>query len=702
MADVGKTPSPNQSLGVNDDNTMDKMRAKLGEARKLAENHSYEAAMSTLLKTINLCACSPSSNKHPKDKSCNILQCIKAVNSPSIDALRIVTTGPCTCGTIWPACTAPLHAEAVDELAGCLEKAGKWEAALSVALGLVRLDFASAIGYCRVVKILRQLTKTNRTPDNKSGSSVPVNIRYAKLHSPEELWALVKCFIRAGLHNCQNYRQGPETKYDIILRKMAHSLSMMESRKDPIRKLPREILSMIFSYLDTTSLLRCQRVNKEWSQLLLSDRSAWTVVRVKEPRNPGRFFHTFLSNRPGIRTLVFEDLVNSRLEASELQVMLWNMLPNLERMHLGFRKLHDRSLRPIGDIRKRPRAIPVHLSLRGTKGNAVIPLSLREHLESLDYVDGSWLDRFQKRVPLTLDGMLPRLKRLRLTGHFMDLPIDKLALITPQLEHLYLDGHNITSNWPETTDEPSVMWPRLRSLFLGYDVSCHSRCYAPLFHSPLESIEFLCDRESVMSSFFTSRTATGEVLSPLYGDFPVHMHNYPRLRVFRARMPIHPALLENILAPAARNGTLEVLDISMGADGSQGIRQGFGHAPWIQPIPAQDLAYAATESLQTLGLRDFNWAPEGHFSEFDGEPFLDFLKLFPNVHTVAVYPGKYKGVSELLFKLICMDQIKVIYQDFLSGIEWDQAWALARKYGVEVKHANAWMPLPKWPDYRDW
>ena len=90
-----------------------------------------------------MCACNPAS--HGKDKSCNISQCILAIQDTDPDALYRVATGPCSCGFVWPSCTRPLHLQAVDTLAECLEKTGHYAPAFSTALGLIRLDPASAI-----------------------------------------------------------------------------------------------------------------------------------------------------------------------------------------------------------------------------------------------------------------------------------------------------------------------------------------------------------------------------------------------------------------------------------------------------------------------------------------------------------------------------------------------------------------------------
>lgn len=70
---------------------------------------------------------------------------MEAVKADDPDALRQVAKGPCTCGYLWPSCSNPLHALALDQLASCLDKAKQYTAALSTALSIVRLDPTSAV-----------------------------------------------------------------------------------------------------------------------------------------------------------------------------------------------------------------------------------------------------------------------------------------------------------------------------------------------------------------------------------------------------------------------------------------------------------------------------------------------------------------------------------------------------------------------------
>jgi len=146
------SPSPPQE---------DDMVRTIAEARALLAQKEYHAAMNKAVEVgipnsssqdsgltresqaTRSCPCGQSA-MHPRDKSCNILQCTQAVRNDDFDK---VGCNECKCGFIWPSCTRPSHIEAVDLLADCSVKADRHAAAFSIALGLIRLDPSSpAVG----------------------------------------------------------------------------------------------------------------------------------------------------------------------------------------------------------------------------------------------------------------------------------------------------------------------------------------------------------------------------------------------------------------------------------------------------------------------------------------------------------------------------------------------------------------------------
>ena len=143
---------------------------------------------------------------------------------------------------------------------------------------------------------------------------------------------MVGLFAKCGLHNTEKYRHSPNDKYHAILRQIAHKLNLPEARKDPLTKLPREIVGMIFSYVDTTTLIRCCRVSKLWRQVIEPDKAMWSSIRLKRPRS-SRYFTKFLQRHRDVRSLVLEDVSRLGLSAAHLRAIV--LLQKLQHLYIG-------------------------------------------------------------------------------------------------------------------------------------------------------------------------------------------------------------------------------------------------------------------------------------------------------------------------------------------------------------------------------
>lgn len=292
----------------------------------------YGDALSSIMKAINLCPCRPVS--HGKDKSCNISQCIRAVRESESDpdSLYRIATGPCSCGFKWPSCTRPLHLEAVDALAACLEKSKRYTAAFSTALGLIRLDPASPIGYCRITKIIRYLVKCHTEPDQDITRSLAALLRDANLSGIKKLHQCLVLFVKCGLHNAEKHRHSPDDRYHVILRQISHNLKLPQSRKDPLTKLPPELINMIFTHLDTPELISCCRVSKIWRRSIEADTLLWASINLTRPRS-SRYFAKFLQRHRTVRKLSIGDCSRLNLSLDKLTTIL--RLPRLQSLRIA-------------------------------------------------------------------------------------------------------------------------------------------------------------------------------------------------------------------------------------------------------------------------------------------------------------------------------------------------------------------------------
>ncbi|KAH6649755.1 hypothetical protein F5144DRAFT_635901 [Chaetomium tenue] len=256
------------------------IQATLAEAEALVLDGQFRPALRLIVKAINMCPCEPAGQgkqRHPKDKSCHIDQCMLAVNSGDPYALFEVAKSPCTCGYRWPSCTHQHHAAALDALANCLDRDAQYVAAFAAALAIIRLDPASAMGYCRGARIIRYLLKSaSPHGDSAQGRAVTTIFnQFTGASSPLFLRAVLKRFVRGGVRIIDRHRRNPKDTYNVqgsipipfdttsllanelpqvVLRRMAYHLDCDDARMDPVKEFPMEIIGLIFSQLDIADL----------------------------------------------------------------------------------------------------------------------------------------------------------------------------------------------------------------------------------------------------------------------------------------------------------------------------------------------------------------------------------------------------------------------------------------------------------------
>lgn len=279
-------------------------------------------------------------------------------------------------------------------------------------------------------------------------------------------------------------------------------------------------------------------------------------------------------------------------------------------------------------------------------------------------------------------------------------------MATPNLEQFHLDGVKASWHIGSNSDPAEFhLWPSLCKLKLGPRVQLHHNeamysgygRFLPLFTSSLRSIEILSSHQDVapivLSNFLlrSSPFMAPTAWTPEHGNPPPQLRN---LEVFRCIPSVSTRILKPFLEPAASSGSLKVLEL--------------GAPLSLNDIPSQpttEYSFALSDNIHTLGLHDFNFYhdPSSRFgttSQFDGQPFLDWLECFPKLHTVAVYPGQWEGVASFIMKLIMHSKVKVIHQEYLKGVEWDEAKKLAKKHGVEMKHTPLRAPI-EWQAIED-
>ncbi|SPQ22220.1 818364c0-cff4-44bf-b55e-63408245de96 [Thermothielavioides terrestris] len=712
------------------------MRDGITKAHGLMDSHEYSEALHVIFETVSLCPCmAPSDSaaatsngmaRHGKDKACHISQFIAALQSEDPKhpkALCQLASQPCSCGYSWPSCPRILHAVALDALAECLNKADQHVNALSTALGTIRLDPACAVGYCRAARIIHQLLiAPKHSPAARAMSGL---LKVASLPSADALRELLRSLVRTGLYNTSRSRARPRGPYYFILQDIAHRLKIKEARRDPVEWFPAEVLTLIFSHLDITSLIKCLSVSKQWNRQVRCDSVLWEDLRLNRPRNPGRFLAKFLQQHQEIRTFVVYESSSFSLNGSKISTIFYG-LPRLQRLYLT--ALPRPSELPGLDfqLRQAPGASLTQLTLVYFYNQRPVKKLLDLTCNTLEVLDLVGTD-FE--VNNTLGSVfLPRLRKLRVTlGHLTKshhqrgvIEMKPIVKATPRLEQFFLDGFTI--QWFAEDDDELLrlneddaaatckdgLWPSLNTLVLGPGVVLSVNGVPPTWEevgalppltSNMRSIEILSRDPAVAHNVLFAVDWVPRHNNP-DGPFPVTP--MPNLEVFRCTTQLLTrGSLRQILEPAAKSGALKVLELAA---------EPFLSFPdeehqFVPFQPKVHLDYAVSPNLHTLGLRNFNclrhpddpWNPPGLF---DGQPFIDWLDSFPSLHTVAVYPGLWAGVDEFIMKLIRHHRVQVIHQDLLRGVAWDQAVELAKWCEVQLNHTPHFMHAG-WPLIED-
>jgi hypothetical protein len=279
------------------------------------------------------------------------------------------------------------------------------------------------------------------------------------------------------------------------------------------------------------------------------------------------------------------------------------------------------------------------------------------------------------------------------------------------LEQFHLDGFYVS--WRDEDSDPTpltghaknTLWPSLKRLILGPELvySQHAQemdsdlsRILPPFTSNLRSIEILGKNDQIANNLlFTFEEENAGLHSRSYRDYD-RLPNPPNLinlEVFRCRA--HGCLIQylpDLLQAPARAGNLKVFELELPPTY---VRDHITN-------PVKELSYVHSDNLHTLGLYNFNFYHDrhdllGYSGGFDAQPFIDWLECFPKLHTVHVYPGNWDGVDIFILRLISHPRVKVIHQDRLTGVNWDDAVKLAKQCGVELHHTPNFVPPSGWP-----
>ncbi|KAK4679036.1 hypothetical protein QC764_200640 [Podospora pseudoanserina] len=699
----------------------------LNKARASISKKEIKEAIGDILAAIDFCSCNKGNTKqlrHGKDKSCHLKQFVNGVRSKDLDAIYDVANSPCSCGFAWPSCSSPKHLEAIDLLTESLETEGHYVSAITTGLGIIRLRPISAAGYCRVAKTIRLILKLEKEGKKAKRVNPKVARTLATLEkdaglTTARLYIFMKKLVQAGLNNTsEKYRNDAHDEYDQILMRMAHSLKLQNSLRDPAAKLPLELLRQIFSHLDTSDVIRSLRVSKKWNRIIKHDTLLWEEVRLAQPRNPGnRVFATWLRGHQGVKSLTIDEVSGFGFSAKRLYMLLFG-LPNLQCLIIKTAAPHRCDT--IQELDPAPSPSQklglAQLSLDGYQAPVSLLVQLldlsKDTLEVLDLVQtGSKPERAIEAV------RMPKLRSLWIDidmagtsteEHVLRMP--EIVASTPNLEAFCLNGFQL--EW--TPGQPTPQgWRQLKHASFGpaMGIEAHTqgtillpRIFPPMTES-MEKIEIMTMNPVIAHNYLFTVMDGAEARHPLHsqemglefdeGKLP----KLPNLELFRSRCAIDVGLLGRLLAvPAAREGSLRVLELAV--EQRWAVRQRHLWCPVVGlesiVVPAEAFVWMESEKIEHLGLYFFNYAGFAfqYGQRFNGQPFLDWLDKFPALNSVSVYPDwPGEGVMPFIGKLILHPRVKKIFQDSLrTGYEWDEACLLAVQRSVDLYHCDFNVP----------
>ncbi|CCE29310.1 uncharacterized protein CPUR_03003 [Claviceps purpurea 20.1] len=428
--------------------------------------------------------------------------------------------------------------------------------------------------------------------------------------------------------------------------------ALVESHRQSPFCLPPELVTDIFSYLNTSEMLISLSVCKEWKNTLTRFVHGPLWRNLEVPNNSGRGW-------PGPSFGVVENMLSwagdgganrivmgRREMARETLTLLLNASPNLE--HLEYTLQEEDFLLPSDEHRwKRLKYVAIHRSERAFLFNSPdIPggfprtflqnaASSLEHL-ALDGIPIHWhklhSSGLEPKAPF-----LPKLKTLRMketlaTG--FALPLFNLSDAFPGLEQLFLSqyaGTMFLGPAPSSRRREDV-WPNLKVLFRGNSLQ-HIR------------LDFGDPSWSCMFRDLRSQLPTSDV---------TQVSEFQSLRSFRScGLPMSPVGAQNLISHGIQTGQLSSFDIAFpqsSPDHQKSINHLQGYE-WLRGAP----------SIVTLGCYDFFFPSYPKDNEDLCLP--QFLATFPNLQTLSIRSSRYRlpSFTHLMKEILKLTHLKTIY-----------------------------------------
>ncbi|KAG6151197.1 hypothetical protein E4U11_007973 [Claviceps purpurea] len=646
----------------------------------------HEKALELLTRAMNNCPCA----KGVERRKCNCKNYgqVAATQGGSIFREAMYTCH-CDVGRTFSKCDNVYHIQALDLQISSFEALGKLDNAIKNAEWMLELAPRLPDGYLRLGNIARLQDKD------------------------EYAWKVYTDGIEANEETAMD--SSPMLQQLYVARQ---PLNRCFFRQDPLR-LPAEIVTRIFLFLDFTELPVCLRVCKKWARILtsplhgtiwrnmifpdVSTRRAPTVDEIKR-------ILSWAGDGGARKIEIPRDLAFSQPALT----LLLKGSPKLE--HFEILDLTDLSLPSDVSIWNRLRYVSIDsdpetfyhtaVDLPGSYPQTFLTnaASSLEHLEFVG-IPEHWFDGWPSTIP-----SLPNLKTLRIgddyqkTEEVVPFPVFPLCIAFPKLEQLWL-GPYIPFLDPEPLqyweEMRCNMWSNLKVLVFepctstSSDIYAEETCSTLRLLTGLESLQYISldpeDQGEWPCIFSDNHDLSPDRNLTQYSEFQ-------NLRVFESRtMSISPEGAQTLLSDAIKSRQLTSFSIVFPDEPFTSDVRVIGDASMLH-LKGYDW-FRGASSIHTLGCYDFRFPlfPKNN----DERPLPQFLASFPNLRTLSITSLYYddEDFTALVMSIISVTRLKTIYMRSIPGVIADSLRRRARYQGVELIDDTP--PLfghePQWP-----
>ncbi|KAJ9156140.1 hypothetical protein NKR23_g1350 [Pleurostoma richardsiae] len=636
------------------------MSHKLREAQSLFKKKRYAEALRLAKELTWLCPCNKktwvSAKKYNLPLShlplpvCHCRDFVLAAKSPDKTSVEKLVKEYCVCGSGITRCSAEDHCLALSLCSNIYEALKKFDAAYQYAILCVLTNPKSFQGYLLVARVLYAKRSIN-----------PLEKR------------VCKCMAKQGREVLWKYSNASRKKeFFQAAEKRFTGIHDWVTRTDPVGTLALEILLMIFKHLSCKELCAAMTVSKGWQHIIKTP-DLWKslVFGQKKPVSNATLSRIITNVCEGGATAV--TISDARLFDLTVE--------KIARIMHGLRRLRSLTINSPMSWRSAASAVvpywlpappPPHQLEAASSDQRVLGRLESLCLRGVMYCVPQLFELLIERAASTLKELtmaaelrdfdfevfpnMPQLTSLKVLdlrdGSFS---LEPMVAKTPRLKKLYMSSAYRTRDFPVQSD--SWHWSNLEELAVDATLS-----YAFSWPITLTSEKLRAVHVQQYDVLYAFERAPND-----------HIH-LDGLEAFFCWDEIPIGHLKTLLSKSCQKRKLRALVTGkpFDPDTQRPVKE------W------SSLDFINHKDIEVLGMVDFAWSNEAtYLSPLTGQPFLDWVDLFPNVHTVIARPERFNAWPSIIEALI-LRGIKNIYTLPLLGMDRDRLTKMAEENGTKI------------------